>query len=171
MRTILACWLTCAEAFVSVAFSVSAQSKPDVPPKPIDTSVGELVANSDRFNGKTVRVRASFITDGLEHSSLEEPKCRLADALTDESSVDPECKYGIVPWVRDEVEHHPDIEALDAALSKGRRGTIDKHIVAMFTGRFVCKPTCSAKGGRILEIEQIAELQVTKVKPKKLTIP
>ena len=169
MRTILACWLTCAGTFVSVVFSLPAQSKLEVP-KPIDTSVGELVANSDRFNGKTVRVRASFITDGLEHSSLEEPKCRLADALTD-GSVDPECKYGIVPWVRDEVEHHPDIEALDAALAKGRRGTIDKQIVATFTGRFICKPACSSRGGRILEIEQIAELQVKKVKPKKLTTP
>jgi hypothetical protein len=169
MRTILACWLTCAGTFVSVAFSLSAQSKLDVPPKPIDTSVGELVANSDRFNGKTVRVRASFITDGLEHSSLEEPKCRLADALTDESSADPECKYGVVPWVRDEVEHHPDIEALDAALAKGRRGTIDKQIVATFTGRFICKPACSSRGGRILEIEQVGELKVTKVKSKKPT--
>src|SRR6267378_3771067 len=102
-------------AFVSAVCLLHAQSKLGSPALPTDTSVSEIVANSDRFNGKEVRLRASFRSDAREHSSLEEPKCAFVDTLKDGDSVDPECKHGLVPWVPDEVEDHPDIKALDSA--------------------------------------------------------
>lgn len=49
-----------------------------------------------------------------------------------------ECGRGIIPVFSDEIEHHPDIEAL--TLDKGMRGTtMDKRIVATFTGKFAGK--------------------------------
>jgi hypothetical protein len=154
-------WLIVVAACASSGRILFAQSKPEErSAKPIETTVSEVAANSERFNGKRVKLRASFESDGIEHSILEEPKCRLADTLNDTVPADPDCKRGLVPWVADEIENHLDIHALDVALARGRRGTIDKQIVATFTGRFICKPSCSAKAGRILEIEQIDELAV-----------
>ncbi len=77
---------------------------------------------------------------------------------------DPECGRGIVPVVPDEIEHHPDIEALDDVLNKGMRGTTrDKRIVATFTGKFVAKKDRSSRLLFALEISKVANLQVSMI--------
>ena len=107
----------------------------------------DTVRDRQRFDGKKVRFFASFQSDGLEHSAL----------------INSRCGRGIIPFAPDEVEHHPDIEAFDHALDKGRRGTMDKRIVAMFTGQFVRKPNPSSHTRFFLEIKRIDHLQVTMI--------
>jgi hypothetical protein len=69
--------------------------------KAINVTVCEIVENALRFVGKRVRFSAKFQSDGIEHSVL----------------TDPDCGRGIEPFVPDEVEQHPDIEAFDRALA------------------------------------------------------
>jgi hypothetical protein len=130
-----------------ITSSLLAQSKQSVLPKPITTTVCEIVGDVQRFDGKKVRFVATFESDGIERSAL----------------VDSKCNRGIIPFVPDQVEHHPDIEAFDRALDSGRRGTIDKHVVATFTGLFVVKPSPSSHPRFILEIERIENLAVTMI--------
>jgi hypothetical protein len=127
---------------------LSSQTRLAVSTKPINTTLCEIVQNSKRFDGKKVRFIANFKSDGIENSVLTDTKCGR----------------GILPFVPDEVEHHPDIEAYDRATDTGRLGTMDRRIVAIFTGRFVRKLTPShARFNFILEIERIEDLQVTMV--------
>ena len=112
----------------------------------VNTKVCEIVEDALQFVDKRVRFSARFDSDGIERSVL----------------TDPSCGRGIEPFVPDEVEQHPDIEALDRALDQGMRGTIDKRIVATFTGRFVVRD--SDLGLRfVLHIEQVDDLKVTRV--------
>jgi len=114
--------------------------------KAINVTVCEIVEDELRFVGKRVRFSAKFQSD-FEYSVL----------------TDPDCGRGIEPFVPDEVEHHPDIEAFDRALDRGMRGTIDKRVVATFTGRFVLRDSYSSRFRFILNIEQIDDLKVTRV--------
>ena len=116
-------------------------------PKAINVTVCEIVEDALRFVGKRVRFSAKFQSDDIEHSVL----------------TDPDCGRGIEPFVPDEVEQHPDIQALDRALDKGKRGTMDKLIVATFTGRFVLRDSDSSRLRSVLNIERIDELKVTPV--------
>jgi len=112
----------------------------------IKTTVCEVVKDPLRFVGKKVRFSAKFESDGIERSVL----------------VSRYCPRGIVPLVPDEVENHPDIEALDRALDQGMRSTIDKHIDAIFTGRFALRD--SDLGLQyVLNIERIDGLKVTTI--------
>lgn len=113
----------------------------------IDVTVCEIVEDALRFVGKRVRFSAKFQSDGIEHSVL----------------TDPDCGRGIEPFVPDEVEQHPDIEAFDRALDQGMRGTIDKRVVATFTGRFVLRDSYSSRFKFFLNIERIDDLRVTRV--------
>jgi hypothetical protein len=114
--------------------------------KAINATVCEVVEDALRFVGKRVRFSAKFQSDGIEHTVLK----------------DPNCSRGIEPLVPDEVEQHPDIQALDRALGQGMRGTMDKHIVATFTGRFVVRDSHS--GLRfVLNIERVDDFKVTQV--------
>jgi hypothetical protein len=79
--------------------------------KAVNVTVCEIVEGPLRFVGKRVRLSAKFQSDGIEHTVL----------------TDPDCGRGIEPFVLDEVEQHPDIQALDRALDKGMRGTLDKR--------------------------------------------
>jgi len=115
--------------------------------KPINVTVCEIVEDALRFAGKRVRFSAKFQSDGIEHSVL----------------TDPDCGRGIEPFVPDEVEQHPDIQALDCALEKGMRGTMDKRIAAIFTGRFVLRDSDSSRLRFVLTIERIDELRLTPV--------
>ena len=118
--------------------------------KAINVTVCEIVEDPLRFVGKRVRFSAKFQSDGIEHSVL----------------TDPDCGRGIEPLVPDEVERHPDIEAFDRALDQGMRGTIDKRIVATFTGRFVLRDSYSSRLGFVLNIERIDDCKVTQVNLK-----
>ncbi len=114
--------------------------------KAISVTVCEFVEDALPFVGKRVRFSAKFQSDGIEHSVL----------------TDPDCGRGIEPFVPDEVEQHPDIEAFDHALDQGMRGTIDKRVVATFTGRFVLRDSYSSRFRFVLNIEQIDDLRVTR---------
>jgi hypothetical protein len=113
----------------------------------INATICEIVEDALRFVGNRVRFSAKFQSDGIEHSVL----------------TDPYCGRGIEPFVPDEVEQHPDIQALDYALDKGMRGTMDKRIVATFTGRFVLRDSDSSRLRFVLNIERIDELKVMPV--------
>ncbi len=142
----LAC-IICAAILLLPCYGLPRQQGPE---KPIETTVCELVKQSDRFAGRLVRLHSGFTSDGMEHSSL----------------IDRKCKTGIEPIIAAEAENDPDIQEFNRALSQGYMGTRDKKVTATFTGRFSCKPNCSATGGRVLEIQQISDLHVTLVKQK-----
>jgi hypothetical protein len=115
--------------------------------KAINVTVCEIVEDALRFVGKRVRLSAKFQSDGIEHSVL----------------TDPDCGRGIEPFVPDDVEQHSDIKALYHALDLEMRGTMDKHIVATFTGQFVVRDSYSARLRFVLNIERIDDLKVTPV--------
>jgi len=110
----------------------------------LNTTVCEVVEDALQFVGRRVRFSARFVSDGLHGSVL----------------TDPGCGRGIEPFVPDEVEEHPDIEALDRALGQGMRGTIGKRIVATFTGRFLVRDSHS-RLRFVLNIERVDDLKVT----------
>ncbi len=126
---------------------LSAQTEQSQASKAISTTVCEIVEDPLRFVGKRVRFSARFDSDGNERSVL----------------TDPSCGRGIEPFVPDEVEQHPDIEALDRALGQGMPGTIDKRTVATFTGRFVLRDSYSSRLRFVLNIERVDDLKVTRV--------
>ena len=113
---------------------------------PIDTTVCEIVDKCAQFDGKHVRVKAELISDGLEASSL-------VDAVTPAK-----CQLGIRPETSHDIDGHEDIKALDRALTQGQRGTLDKRIVADFTGQY----ECDSGRNRILHIERVNGLAVTR---------
>ncbi len=115
-------------------------------PEPISVTLCEVAAHPDRFDGKLVRFRASFVSDGMDHSIL----------------VQRGCKRGIVPYAAPDNKQRPDVDAFDRAIETGAPGTADKKVVAVFTGRFVWKPPSK----RIIELEGVADLQVTSIKRK-----
>ncbi|SRR6266566_2212852 len=121
--------------------------QPEQSSKAINVTVCEIVEDALRFVGKRVRLSAKFQSDGIEHSVL----------------TDPDCGRGIEPFVPDEVEQHPDIQAFDRALDKGMRGTMDKRIAATFTGRFGLRDSASSRLRFVLNIDRIDELKVTPV--------
>jgi hypothetical protein len=128
--------------------------------KVIDTTLGELITKSARFSGKRVQLTASFQSDGIERSVLLEPNCGLSATPKQTTSIEPQCQRGIVPRIPNEVEDHSDMQALDRVLGQGERGTRDKHVTAVFTGRFLCKPSCASPRRLILEIERVDHLEV-----------
>jgi hypothetical protein len=129
---------------------LSAQTEQTQTSRAIITTVCEIVEDPLRFVGKRVGFSARFDSDGIERS-----------VLTDLS-----CGRGIEPFVPDEVEQHPDIEAFDRALGQGMRATIGKRIVATFSGRFVLRDSYSSRLRFVLNIERIDDLKVTRVDTK-----
>ncbi len=127
------------------------QSAAIQPSTPSQIPLCDVTQDPQRYQGMRVRIRASFETDGLEHSIL----------------TDSRCKRGIVPWIAEQVEHDPGVEALDRAVAKGRRGTIDKRIVGTFTGTIVYQEKPAPSGTLGLEIEKIEDLQVTTKRPSR----
>jgi hypothetical protein len=158
-RTIVARVLPRAIGVVCL-ISCIASARQTISREPVDTTVTKLARKSATFNGKLVRVAASFDSDGIEHSFLLEPNCGLAGTTMQPPTVKPECDLAISPWIPDEVENNSDIQALDRALNEGSRGTIYKHVSAVFTGKFICKPSCASAKGRILEIQKVDKLEV-----------
>ncbi len=128
--------------------------------KPIETTITELVKSSTKFNGKRVRIFASFPTDGIQRSWLMEPNCGLFDGISKTPPPGkPQCARGVVPTDSDKADNDRS-QSLDLALAQGKRGTSDKHITAEFTGRFRCVPSCSSAKRLTLEIERVDKLDV-----------
>jgi hypothetical protein len=137
--------LILADVLSNKSAQLSAQTEQTQASKAISTTVCEIVEDPLRFVGNRVRFSARFVSDGIEHSVL----------------MDPSCGRGIEPFVPDEIERHPDLEALDRALGQGMRGTIDKRIVATFTGRFVLRDSHSSRLRFVLNIGRIDDLKAT----------
>jgi len=139
--------LILADVFSSKPVRFSTDKKETQSSKAIETTVCEVVGDALRFVGERVRFSARFVSDGRHGSVL----------------IDSNCGRGIEPFVADEVEQHPDIQALDRALGKGMLGTMDRRITATFTGRFVVRDSYSSWLQYALEIERIDDLKVTLV--------
>jgi hypothetical protein len=139
--------LILADVLSNKSVQLSAQTEQTQASKAISTTVCEIVEDPLRFVGNRVRFSARFVSDGIEHSVL----------------MDPGCGRGIEPFVPDEIERHPDLEALDRVLGQGMRGTIDKRIVATFTGRFVLRDSYSSRLRFVLNIERIDDLKATPI--------
>jgi hypothetical protein len=107
----------------------------------------KVVQHPDRFNGKSIRFHASFVSDGLERSVLVQRGCKL----------------GIVPYPPSDNKQRPDLDAFDRAIGTGYPGTADKDVVAVFVGRFVWTPPSK----RSLELEGVADLQITPAQTKR----
>lgn len=108
--------------------------------EPILTTLCEVVSHSDRFDGKLVRFRATFISDGIERSILVQRGCKL----------------GIVPLIDADDQTRPTVDAFNRAINQGGPGTGDKTVVAMFIGRFAWKPPSE----RTLDLVAVDELRV-----------
>jgi hypothetical protein len=107
--------------------------------KPIETTLCEVVAHSVRFVGKVVRFRASVESDGLENTVLVDSKCNL----------------GMIPRIPDQFTGRPGVQAFERAFDVVGPGTLDKRMVATFTGKFVRKGQ-----KRILEVQEVQNLEV-----------
>jgi hypothetical protein len=73
---------------------------------------------------------------------------------------------GIEPWASEAIDRHPDMKALDAALMQGQPGTFDKQVVATFTGTFKCESGHRSRQRRILNLETVEDIVVTRRPPK-----
>ena len=139
--------LILADVLSSKPAQLSARTEQPQASKPISTTACEIVEDPLRFVGRRVRFSARFYSDGIEHSVL----------------ADLGCGRGIEPFIPDEIEGHPDIEALGRVLGQGMRGTRDKDIVATFTGRFVLRDSYTSHLRYVLNIERIDNLKATPV--------
>ena len=125
--------------------------------KPVETTITQLIESGPKFNGKRVRILASFHTDGIERTVLLEPNC---GSKTPPPGA-PQCSRGVSPVDSDKAESDPGNADLDRALAQsGRAGTMDKHITAKFTGIFRCVPFCASPKYFSLEIERVENLKV-----------
>ena len=125
--------------------------------KPVETTITQLIESGTKFNGKRVRVPASFHSDGIERSVLLEPNC---GSDTPPPGV-PQCSRGVAPVDSDKADHAPGHAELDRVLAEsGRAGTTDKHVTAEITGKFRCVPSCASPKYFSLEIERVENLKV-----------
>jgi hypothetical protein len=118
--------------------------------EPIVTMFCEIVLHGERFDGRTVRFRASVVSDGIDHTALADPKCGTRT---------------IIPRISEEASDRTDIQKFrDAVFLEKPRGTAFKQVSATFTGTF----TVDGKV-RVLQVEKVEELTVThrEAKPSK----
>jgi hypothetical protein len=129
--------------------------------KPIETTITELIKSTAKFNGKRVRVPASFHTDGMHVSVLLEPNCGLFDGTSKTAPPgQPQCYRGVAASESAKLEGDPENKRLDEILGQGEHSTRDKHITAEFTGVFNCRPSCISPKRFVLDIERIDKLEV-----------
>ena len=116
--------------------------------EPIDVRLCEVVAHSEKYANKPLRLHAEVESDGM-HTTL------LAD---------PRCKTGILLYNSDEVEKspesHPDIQSLERAIEEGQAGTVHKRIEGTFTGLFVLERK-GAKLRRLMKLKSVTNLKVS----------
>lgn len=136
-----------------------AASRQSQPVKQVEATITALVESSTKFNGKRVRVRASYSSDGIDHDVLMEPNCgRPTDASRATRSGEPQCVRGVVPT--DWPENDPGTDELARTSRQGARGTDDEYITADFTGRFSCVPSCTSPKYFSLQIERVENVKI-----------
>jgi hypothetical protein len=129
--------------------------------KPVETTITQLVESGGKFNGKLVRVFASFHS-GRHVTVLLEPNCGLLDGTSKAAPPgDPQCDKGIIPVESDKAESDPGNADLYRALEQNPLlGTMDKHITAEFTGKFRCVPSCAHPKSFELKFDRVENLKV-----------
>lgn len=114
----------------------------------IDANLCEVVAHSERYANKPLRLHAQVDSDGM-HTTL------LAD---------PRCKTGILLYNSEEVENapgsHPDIQALERAIEEGQAGTLHKRLEGTFTGMFLVERN-GTKLRRLMKLQSVTSLRVS----------
>ncbi len=129
--------------------------------KPVETTITQLVESGAKFNGKLVRVSASF-HNGRHVTLLLEPNCGLLDGTSKTPPLgEPQCNKGVIPVESDNAENDPGNADLYRALEQNPLlGTMDKHITAEFTGKFRCVPSCSHPKWFELKFDRVENLKV-----------
>lgn len=141
--------------------------------KPVEATITQLIESGAKFNGKLVRVSASFHSDGIERTVLMEPNCEQPNRTSKTPpQAEPQCSRGVAPLESDKAENDRGNADLDRALAQNPMlGTRDKHITAAFTGIFRCVPSCASPKYFSLEIERVENLRVEMkdLKPRRPT--
>ncbi len=128
--------------------------------KPVETTITQLVESGAKFNGKLVRVSASFHS-GRHVTLLLEPNCGLLDGTSKTPLGEPQCNKGVIPVESDNAENDPGNADLYRALEQNPLlGTMDKHITAEFTGKFRCVPSCAHSKSFELKFDRVENLKV-----------
>ena len=129
--------------------------------KPVETTITQLVESGAKFNGKFVRVSASFHS-GRHVTLLLEPNCGLFDGTSKTAPQgEAQCNKGVVPVESDKAENDPGNADLYRALEQNPLlGTMDKYITAEFTGKFRCIPSCAHPKRFELKFDRVENLKV-----------
>ncbi len=107
----------------------------------VETNFCEVARGSEHWNGVRVRVRASVISDGIDHTALADAKCRA---------------YRIVPRISEQASQREDVQQFRRSLFlDAPRGTAFKQVSAIFSGRFIWDGKL-----RVLQIDRIEDLTV-----------
>jgi hypothetical protein len=129
--------------------------------KPVETTITQLVESGAKFNGKLVRVSASFHS-GRHVTLLREPNCGQPNRTAKTPpQAEPQCSRGVVPIDSDKAENDPGNADLDRALAQNPLlGTTDKYVTAEFTGKFRCVPSCAHPKWFELKFDRVENLKV-----------
>ena len=129
--------------------------------KPVETTITQLVESGAKFNGKLVRVSASYHS-GRHVTLLLEPNCGLLDGTSKTPPLgEPQCNKGVIPVESDNAENDPGNADLYRALAQNPLlGTRDKYITAEFTGTFRCVPSCAHSKWFELKFDRVENLKV-----------
>jgi hypothetical protein len=116
----------------------------DSPPTLV--SLCRVFENPQLYNGQLLRFHARASTDGIEHTTLFDPKCNK----------------GVSPWTTDESDRRPDVEAFNRAIEAQKPGRPEDVISADFIGRFEYEPQRGLTRSRLFEIREVKNLVVAK---------
>lgn len=113
----------------------------------LDTTVCELVQRSSKFNKKVVRVHASVVTDGIEHTLILDDSCpKVGVSFSTDSSFRQRANYQ---------------ELRNAILDQAASNSKIKKVTATLTGRFI-----RYREGRrtkvALEVENISDIEIVR---------
>ena len=147
---------------IQLLFTSELAADPQVPArKPVDATITQLTESGAKFNGKLVRVSASFHS-GRHVTLLLEPNCGLLDGTSKTPPHgEPQCGKGVKPVESDKAENDPGNADLYRALEQNPLlGTMDKYITADFTGTFRCVPSCAHAKRFELKFDRIENLKV-----------
>lgn len=111
----------------------------------VNTSICLIAATPQQYANKTIKTRASILSDGIEHIVLVDERCP---------------GVGVVPLFS-ATDVATGGAALSAAIYSGRPGTTDKRITATFLG--VVHRNGAAAPPLTLELSGVSEIEVTPV--------
>ena len=88
----------------------------------VDATVCQLVHAPNRFNGKTVRVKALVESDMIEHTMLVDESCK---------------SYGVSLWIPHDLDDNSEVKELRKALKEQwKPGAAKTRVLGVFRGTF-----------------------------------